>query len=82
MSAAKNYPQLGEDEFQEWLGSLGLVSPGGEDRPFREQIRDGVLLCQLVNKIRPGSVDIVSRVAYTLINKSLQYGSRVTGRVR
>ena len=60
MSSGKNYPQLGEEEFQEWLTGLGLLSPGGEDRPFREQIRDGVLLCQLVNKIRPGSVDIVS----------------------
>ena len=59
MSVGKNYPQLCEDDFQEWLVSLSLLSSVAEEKPFREQIRDGVILCQLVNKIRPGSVETV-----------------------
>ena len=61
MSLRAKNQQLGEDDFREWLSSLGLLS-SSEDKPFRDQIRDGVLLCQLVNKIRPGSVDTVSSI--------------------
>lgn len=34
---------------------------GGDDnvRAFQGMLRDGITLCQLVNKIRPGSVDNV-----------------------
>lgn len=65
MSLATKGAQLGEGEIREWLEQLSLVSSGEEASvPVRELIRDGVLLCQLVNKIRPGSVDTVSTVAY------------------
>lgn len=62
MSLSQSSAPLTEDDFREWLESLGLTIPGEgrEDQPFRDLIKDGVLLCQLVNKIRPGSVDIVS----------------------
>ena len=62
MSAGKNYPQLCEEDFQEWLVCLSLLSSGSEEKPFRERIRDGVVLCQLANKIRPGSVETVSSI--------------------
>ena len=60
MSAARgSAAQLGEEDCLEWLASLSLV-PSGEGTPFRELIRDGVILCHLVNKIRPGSIETVS----------------------
>lgn len=63
MSLATKGAPLGEGEVREWLEQLSLLPSGEEEssvRPLRELIRDGVLLCQLVNKIRPGSVDTVS----------------------
>ena len=63
MSLATKGAQLGEGDVRDWLEQLSLLpSPSSEEAsvPVRELIRDGVLLCQLVNKIRPGSVDTVS----------------------
>lgn len=63
MSFATKGHQLGEGDVRNWLEQLSLLpSPSGEEAslPVRKLIRDGVLLCQLVNKIRPGSVDTVS----------------------
>ncbi len=60
MSGAKPPDTLGPHELAEWLEALGLPVEGGDERALREQLTDGVLLCQLVNKIKPGSVEIVS----------------------
>ena len=53
-------PTLGLNEIREWMEHLGLSVQPEQHRPFKEQLRDGILLCQLVNKIRPGSVEQVS----------------------
>ncbi|KAL5476258.1 hypothetical protein EMCRGX_G026181 [Ephydatia muelleri] len=46
---------LDEAELHEWITTLGLsLDP---DDSIQEQLRDGILLCQLVNRIKPGSVD-------------------------
>jgi hypothetical protein len=48
-------------DLREWLQALGLeVEPAEDEGAVAEQLRDGVLLCHLVNKIRPGSVELVS----------------------
>ena len=51
----------GFEELGEWLQYLGLL-PAGEDTadtPVQEKLKDGILLCQLVNKIKPGSIEDV-----------------------
>ena len=58
---------LRQSQYQEWLESLELVPPaagseGTHDKSsLRDLICDGVVLCHLVNKIKPGSVETVSR---------------------
>jgi len=51
---------LGLSELRDWLVELGLSLQPEAELPVREQLRDGVLLCQLVNKLKPGSVETVS----------------------
>ncbi|XP_064394125.1 rho guanine nucleotide exchange factor 7-like isoform X2 [Halichondria panicea] len=58
-SASTSTPSLGLSELREWLETLGLSLVPEEDTPVKEQLRDGVLLCQLVNKLRPGSVETI-----------------------
>lgn len=60
MSGAKPPDSLGPHELAEWLEALGLPVEGEDESRLRDQLVDGVLLCQLVNKIKPGSVEIVS----------------------
>lgn len=56
------YPQLAskrspeqEKEAQEWIEAiLGAKFPPGE--AYEDVIRDGTVLCQLMNKIKPGSI--------------------------
>ena len=60
MSVSKAPETLGLGEFREWLESLGLPLEVEEENPLQRQLGDGVLLCQLVNKIKPGSVENVS----------------------
>ena len=48
------------NDLREWLEALGLSLENEEVCPLLEQLRDGALLCQLVNRIRPGSVENVS----------------------
>ncbi len=59
-SASTSTASLSLSELRAWLEALGVSLLPEEDTPVKEQLRDGVLLCQLVNKIRPGSVDTVS----------------------
>lgn len=52
--------QLTEDQLKTWLGELGINVTLNEDEDFQDGLRDGVVLCQLVNQVKPGSVDEVS----------------------
>jgi hypothetical protein len=46
----------------EWVESMtGVALPTASDHAFRGALRDGVLLCQLLNKLRPG---LISRVRH------------------
>ena len=56
------------NDLREWLEALGLPLETEEVRPLCEQLRDGALLCQLVNRIRPGSVEIVSLIVYYTVD--------------
>lgn len=50
---AKNQEQ--EQEVLEWIGEvLGEKMP--TNVPYEDQLKDGVVLCNLINKISPGSV--------------------------
>ena len=60
MSVSKAPETLGLGEFREWLESLGLSLEAEEENPLQRQLGDGVLLCQLINKIKAGSVENVS----------------------
>jgi hypothetical protein len=52
-SQAKNKEQ--EQEVLEWIGQvLGEKMP--TNIPYEDQLKDGVVLCNLINKISPGSV--------------------------
>lgn len=44
-----------DKEAQEWIESiLGAKFPPGQ--PYEDVIRDGTILCQVINKLAPGSV--------------------------
>lgn len=64
MTSAKHLEVASEAELHEWITTLGL-SLDPEDS-LQEQLRDGILLCQLVNRIKPGSVDNVSSSSRSL----------------
>lgn len=52
--ASKRNPEQ-EKEAQEWIESvLGAKFPPKE--AFEEVLKDGTVLCQLINKLKPGSV--------------------------
>lgn len=51
----------GLEELVEWLEGLGLApAAGDQDLPLQKRLRDGIFLCQLVNRVRPGAVEEVS----------------------
>lgn len=44
----------------EWVEAMtGVALPTASDHAFRGALRDGVLLCQLLNKLRPGLINKV-----------------------
>lgn len=52
--ASKRSPEQ-EKEAQEWVEAvLGAKFPPGE--AFEDVLKDGTVLCQLINKLKPGSV--------------------------
>ena len=76
MSGDSVVKTVGLPELKEWLLYLGLLDSseqvsgvgdgngggGGDgDGAFQNRLRDGIVLCQLVNKIRPGSIDNVRK---------------------
>ena len=58
---AKPHETITQFDLQEWLVTLGL--PVDQEDPLSDQLSDGIVLCQLMNRIKPGSVDNVSLVA-------------------
>ena len=53
---------LGPEELEEWLLGMGVLPPlaeGDRETGIQLRLRDGVALCQLINRVRPGSVDEV-----------------------
>ena len=65
---------LGLEEFEEWLEGLGVMPAPTQEgsvssdkhTPLMERLRDGIFLCQLINVIRPGSVEEVSKISFSL----------------
>ena len=57
-------------DLQEWFVSVGLgVGAEEEEGAVAEQLKDGVLLCQLVNKIKPNSVEVVRSICCDSIDE-------------
>lgn len=57
--------QLGEAEIEQWMKELGVElidRQGDTEEGFHDALRDGAALCQLVNIIRPNSVEEVKCV--------------------
>lgn len=59
MSGGHKRESISLQDLQEWLGALGLEVEPEDERPLPDQLRDGVVLCQLVNRIKPNSVEVV-----------------------
>jgi hypothetical protein len=58
---AASYDVELEGRVREWIeGNLGR-KVGGEGESFREGLSDGVALCELVNKLRPGKIGKIHR---------------------
>ncbi|KOB51794.1 Muscle protein 20-like protein [Operophtera brumata] len=56
--ASKRNPEQ-EKEAQAWIeGVIGAKFPPGEI--FEDVLKDGTVLCQLINKIKPGSVNKIN----------------------
>ena len=52
--------QLTEEQLKAWIAELEVTFSTNENENFKDGLRDGVILCQLVNKVKAGSVDEVS----------------------
>ena len=59
MAGGSKRESISVQDLQEWLGALGLEVEPEDERPLPDQLRDGVVLCQLVNRIKPNSVEVV-----------------------
>ncbi|CAG9091838.1 Muscle-specific protein 20 [Plutella xylostella] len=56
--ASKRNPEL-EKQAQEWIeGVLGARFPPGE--AFEDVLKDGTVLCQVMNKLKPGSINKIN----------------------
>lgn len=65
MSRGSVVRNLGLEEFEEWLEGLGVMpaTPQTDKHtPLMERLKDGIFLCQLVNVVRPGSVEDVRSI--------------------
>ena len=44
------------EEIHDWLNNAGLLPEHNRDASFADLLKDGISLCRLINKIKPGSV--------------------------
>ena len=51
---------MGGDELKAWLQGQGLVPTAKADSSWEEILADGIVLCQLANRLKPGVVPQVS----------------------
>lgn len=58
-SGADGRESLTLSDLQEWFVAMGLEVEADDKGSVAEQLRDGVLLCQLVNRIKSNSVEVV-----------------------
>lgn len=58
-SGADGRESLTLSDLQEWFVAMGLEVEADDKGSMAEQLRDGVLLCQLVNRIKSNSVEVV-----------------------
>lgn len=50
-----NMAMTGE-EIYDWLNNAGLLPEHNRDASFSDLLKDGISLCRLINRIKPGSV--------------------------
>lgn len=52
---------LSPEQLEEWLLGLGVLPPlaEGDAATLHERLKDGIALCQLINRVKSGGVDEV-----------------------
>ena len=48
------------EEIHDWLNNAGLLPEHNRDASFANLLKDGISLCRLINRIKPGSVTNVT----------------------
>ena len=69
-----NRTQMGENarQVKTWIAALGLVENHDQDGgDLRALLRDGVLLCRLVNRLKPGTISKVTEGPKFCVNCEL-----------
>lgn len=75
---SKGKQTVDEAQIEQWMKELGVdIGPPDYDGSFRDALRDGIALCQLVNVIRPNSVDEVDRIALCCVCSGDLSGCRI-----
>ena len=61
------------EEIHDWLNNAGVL-PERKDASFADLLKDGITLCRLINRIKPGSVANVSHQKRKLfLSNSVHY---------
>ena len=48
------------EEIHDWLNNAGLLPEHKKDASLADMLKDGISLCRLINRIKPGSVTNVN----------------------
>ena len=57
------------EEIHDWLNALGLLPEHDVDAVLGNLLKDGISLCRLVNRLKPGTVTNVSQVSQICLFK-------------